>query len=103
MTDVNALSSRELHDLAVRRARHHLDLAFLWELLRALPAGEALAGRPEHARADAMKLSSLIADAADAGDSDVADALRPLYLDYLRKHSKDLPGLDGRQANAANS
>ncbi len=87
------LSSRELHDLAVRRARHHLDLAFLWDLLRALPAGEAAAGHPDHARADVMKLSALIADALDAGDPDVVEALRPFYLDYLRKHREDLPHL----------
>src|SRR5215472_7992612 len=94
LDDLDALSSSELHDLAVRRARHHLDVGFLWELLRALPAGEAVAGRPEHAQADALKLSALIADAVDAGDSDVADALRPLYLDYLKKHSRDLPHLE---------
>ena len=32
------LSSRELHDLAVRRARHHLDLRFFWQLMEVLPA-----------------------------------------------------------------
>lgn len=103
MTDpdnLDALSSRELHDLAVRRARHHLDVAFLWDLLRALPAGEAVAGHPEHAQADAMKLSALIGDSVDAGDSDVADALRPLYLDYLTKHSKDLPDLNRHPADS---
>jgi hypothetical protein len=103
MTDLHnldALSSGELHDLAVRRARHHLDVAFLWDLLRALPAGEAVAGHPDHAQADALKLSALIADAVDAGDSDIADALRPLYLDYLNKHRKDLPELDQHPADA---
>jgi hypothetical protein len=96
MTDVDdleALSSRELHDLAVHRARHHLDVAFLWELLRALPAGEVVAGHPEHAQADALKLSALIGDAIDSDDTGVEDALRPLYLDYLTKHRADLPHL----------
>ena len=41
--DLEALSSRELHDRAVRRAVHHLDVAFLWRLLKELPAGEAAA------------------------------------------------------------
>lgn len=94
LDNLDELSSRELHDLAVRRARHHLDVAFLWELLRALPAGEAIAGHPEHAHADALKLSALIGDTVDAGDPDVADALRPLYLDYLNNHRGDLPGLE---------
>lgn len=91
--DLDSLSSRELHDLAVRRARHRLDLAFLWELLRALQAGEAIAGHPDHARADALKLSALIGDALDADDSGIEEALRPLYLDYLTKHKADLPAL----------
>src|SRR6266702_2678697 len=94
LDDLDALSSRELHDLAVRRARHHLDVAFLWDLLRALPAGEAIAGHPDHAGADALHLSALIGDTIDADETDVADALRPLYLDYLRKHRKDLADLE---------
>lgn len=94
LDNLDALSSRELHDLAVHRARHHLDVAFLWELLRALPAGEAVAGHPNHAQADALKLSSLIGDTMDSGDTDVVDALRPLYLDYLNKHREDLAELE---------
>jgi hypothetical protein len=93
LDDLDALSSRELHDLAVKRARHHLDVGFLWQLLRELPAGEIAAGHPEHAQADALKLSALIGDAIDSDDSDIEDALRPLYLDYLTKHKADLPHL----------
>ena len=85
--DLDALSSHELHDRAVHRALHHLDVGFLWELLRAIPAGEAIAGHPDHAAADAVKISSLISDALDSGDDGVADSLRPLYLDYLKKHA----------------
>jgi hypothetical protein len=91
--DLESLSSRELHDLAVRRARHHLDVGFLWKLLRELPAGEVAAGHPEHAQADALKLSALIGDAIDANDTDIEDALRPLYLDYLNKHRADLASM----------
>jgi hypothetical protein len=89
MTDLDnldALSSRELHDRAVRRALHHLDAGFLWGLLRAIPAGEAAAGHPDNAATDSVKLSALISDAIGSGEGDVADSLRPLYLDYLQKH-----------------
>jgi hypothetical protein len=90
---LDALSSRELHDMALHRARRHLDVAFLWQLLRAIPAGEAVAGHPDHATADASHLSSLISDIVDSGDSaGVMDALRPLYLDYLRKHRQEDSG-----------
>jgi hypothetical protein len=85
-TDLDALSSRELHDRAVRRALHHADVGFLWELLRAIPAAEALGGAAAESEADATKLSALIADALGSGDGEVADELRPLYIDYLLKH-----------------
>ena len=84
--ELYALSSRELHDLAVRRALHHLDVEFLWELLRAIPAAEASEGHSIEAGRDVNHLSVLIDDAIDSGEGDVAEALRPLYVDYLVKH-----------------
>ena len=84
--ELEALSSRELHDLAVRRALHHVDVEFLWQLLRAIPAAEASEGHASEAGRDVTHLSVLIDDAIDAGDGDVAEALRPLYLDYLIRH-----------------
>ncbi|HEX6451453.1 MAG TPA: hypothetical protein VF060_18555 [Trebonia sp.] len=85
-TDLDALSSRELHDRAVRRALHHADVAFLWELLRAIPAAEAMEGDIGESEADATKVSALVADAIGSGEGEIADELRPLYIDYLTKH-----------------
>ena len=84
--ELEALPSRELHDRAVRRALHHADVGFLWELLRAIPAAEAVEGETGESEADATKVSALIADAFGSGEGDVANALRPLYIDYLTKH-----------------
>ena len=84
--ELDALSSRELHDLAVRRALRHVDVEFLWELLRAIPAAEASEGHANEAGRDVTHLSVLIDDAVGSGEGDVAEALRPLYLDYLEKH-----------------
>jgi hypothetical protein len=84
--DLDKLSSRELHDKAVHRAERHGDLKFLWELLRALPEAEAVEGHPDHAGMDITKVSSLIGDVLASGKTDVSDALRPLYIDYLTKH-----------------
>jgi len=84
--ELDALSSRELHDLAVRRAVHHVDVEFLWELLRAIPAAEASEGHSIEAGRDISKVTALLGDAIDSGEGDVAEALRPLYLDYLVKH-----------------
>ena len=99
VADLDSLSSRELHDLAVHRARHHLDVAFLWELIRALPAAEVVAGHPEHAEADVLKLSAYIGDAIDSDETDIEDALRPMYLEYLNKHKADLPHLPPRDSS----
>jgi hypothetical protein len=84
--ELEALSSRELHDLAVRRALHHVDVEFLWQLLRAIPAAEASEGHSNEAGRDITKVSVLLDDAIDSGEGDVAEALRPLYLDYLIRH-----------------
>jgi len=80
--ELDQLSSRELHDMAVRRALHHADV----ELLRAIPAAEASEGHDVEAGRDITKVTALLSDAIDSGRGDVADALRPLYLDYLVKH-----------------
>ena len=85
-TDLESLSSSELHDLAVRRALHHADLGFFWELLRTIPAAETLEGDVREAGEDLTKVSSLVSDALTSGEGDLADALRPLYIDYLTKH-----------------
>jgi hypothetical protein len=84
--ELDALSARELHDRAVRRAVHHLDVEFLWELLRAIPAAEASEGHDIEAGRDISKVTALLGDAIDSGEGDVAEALRPLYIDYLTRH-----------------
>jgi hypothetical protein len=80
------LSSQALHDLAVDYAKHHRDVRFFWELMKVLPAAEAAAGELEEAQADIMRLSAHIDDVTDSGHGEVADMLRPFYLEYLRKH-----------------
>jgi hypothetical protein len=89
MTDadnLDQLSARELHDLAVHRALRHADVKFLWDLLRELPAAEAAGGRADVATADALHLSELIGNVIDAGDGEVAEEMRPFYTSYLRQH-----------------
>ena len=85
-TDLDALSSRELHDRAVRLALHHADVGFLWRLLRSIPAAEAIEGETSESEADATKVSALVADAIGSGEGEIADALRPFYIDYLTEH-----------------
>jgi hypothetical protein len=84
--ELEALSSHELHDRAVHLAVRRVDVGFLWELLRELPAGEAASGHPDTATADVTHVSAMISDALASGEGDVAESLRPLYLDYLERH-----------------
>jgi hypothetical protein len=84
-TDLESLPTSELHDRAIKRAVKHLDLGFLWRLLETIPAAEAAAGHLDEAEVDAFKMSSLIDDLVNAGDKDVGEMLRPVYIDYLRE------------------
>lgn len=90
--ELDALSSQELHDRAVHLAVRRLDVGFLWELLRELPASEAARGNTGAATADVTHVSSLISEALASGEGDTAESLRPLYLDYLEKHGQPPPG-----------
>ena len=88
---LDRLSSQELHDLALRRAARHADVRFFYDLLRALPAAEAGAGDLAEAENDAFHLSARVNDLTDSGQGEVADLLRPLYLEYLRDHGVTAP------------
>jgi hypothetical protein len=88
---LDALSSHELHDLAVHHARRHLDVRFFWRLLQALPAAEAAAGELDDAEADVQNISAHLDDITDSGRGETADLLRPLYLEYLREHGVQAP------------
>ena len=84
--DLERLSSPELHDLAVSRAKHHLDVRFFWQLMRLLPAAEAAAGELDEAETDVLRLSAHVDDVTQSGEGEVAEMMRPFYLDYLRRH-----------------
>ena len=88
---LDALSSQELHDLAVSRAKHHVDVKFLWELMRTLPAAETAAGDFDEAQLDVQRMSAHIDDVTESGKGEVAELMRPFFLDYLRKHNVKAP------------
>jgi hypothetical protein len=88
--ELEKLSSKELHDRAVRLAEHRLDLPFLWRLLKAIPVAEAAAGELEEAEADVAvaDLVPLLHDFVHSDEGKLADALRPMYIEYLVEHEK---------------
>jgi hypothetical protein len=85
------LSAKELHDLAVKYALRHVDIPFFWRLMEVLPVAEAAAGRVDEAEADVLTLRAHIDDITDSGQGEVAELLRPFYLDYLRGHGVKAP------------
>jgi hypothetical protein len=88
---LDALCSEQLHDLAVSRAKRHFDVKFFWQLVETLPAAEAAVGRMDEAETNVIKLSAHVDDVAESGKGDVGEAMRPFYLDYLRRHDVKAP------------
>jgi hypothetical protein len=80
------LPTQELHDRAIRRAEKHLDVRFFWSLLELIPAAEAARGDSGEADFDIQSSKGLIKDALHSGDGELGEALRPVFIDYLRKH-----------------
>jgi hypothetical protein len=85
--ELEALSSEELHDRATRHALRHANVKFFWRLLQALPAAEVSVGELDEAHDDVQSLYGRLDDVRHSGEGDVADALRPFYIDYLEKHT----------------
>jgi hypothetical protein len=83
---LDALSSKELHDRAVKRAKRHLDVKFFYQLIKLIPAAQAAAGDLDEAENDVFHLSAHVDDITESGEGETAEMLRPFYLDYLRRH-----------------
>ncbi|SFN55644.1 hypothetical protein SAMN04489713_102397 [Actinomadura madurae] len=86
--ELDELSSKELHDRAMSLARERRDVGFLWDLLRAIPAAAAARGEVDRAQFDLLHGLSLLEEFTHAGEGDLADALRPFYIEYLSENAK---------------
>lgn len=84
--ELDALSTKELHDRAIGRAERHLDVAFLWDLVRALPVAEEVAGDDQHSKIDIARPLALLNDFRNSDEGKLGEALRPFYIDYLEEH-----------------
>ncbi|GAA1549717.1 hypothetical protein GCM10009678_35640 [Actinomadura kijaniata] len=83
--DLDALSTKDLHDRALALAKARRDVGFLWELLRAIPAAAAALGEVDRAKFDMLHGLSLLDEFAHADEGELGEALRPLYIDYLTR------------------
>jgi hypothetical protein len=82
--ELEALSTKELHDRAIDVAKHHTDVAFLWRLVKALPVAEEVTGDDDRAKTDILRPIALINDFLyDSGEGALGEAMRPMYVDYL--------------------
>jgi len=85
--ELDQLPTKELHDRAVRRAEKHLDVKFFWSLLQVIPAAQAAIGDEGEADYDIQFSKGLISDALHSGDGALGEALRPMFIEYLRRHA----------------
>ncbi|MEU7764404.1 hypothetical protein AB0B25_04695 [Nocardia sp. NPDC049190] len=85
--ELEKLSSKQLHDRAVKLAVRRGDVKFLWRLLTSIPAAEAAAGNIGESEADIKYVLPMIDDYFHAGDGAIAEVLRPFYLAYLTGRS----------------
>lgn len=84
--ELDSLTSKQLHDQAAKTALKRLDVHFFLELLASIPAAEMVAGNPGEAQEDVVSLSKRLQDAVHADEGELAEAMRPLYIDYLLKN-----------------
>ena len=83
---LDALSSEQLHDLAVSRAKRHFDVKFFWRLLQETPAADAATGDAVQAEEQTEHWSRQVMEQFDDDDARV-EAQRPIYIDYLLQHN----------------
>ena len=85
--ELEKLSSEELHDRAVKHARRHANVKFIWKLMRAVPAAEAAVGDFDEAHDDVQSVFGRFDDLRESREGEVADLLRPMYIDYIVDHN----------------
>ena len=83
---LEALSTKQLHDRAFSVARSRLDAGFFWKLIQAVPAAEAAAGHLDEAQQDVLSFAQRVEDLINPDTPEEADAFRPIYIEYLQEH-----------------
>jgi hypothetical protein len=85
--ELDALSSRELHDRAVKRAERRLDARFFWRLIQEGAAADAAEGDVERGEEQTAHWSRQVLEVL-RHDEAALEARRPIYIDYLLKHEE---------------
>ncbi len=86
--ELDALPTRELHDRAIKRAEHRLDVPFFWRLLQEGTAADAADGDARAREEQTAHWSRQVLDLL-RHDEAAIEARRPIYIDYLlHEHSE---------------
>jgi hypothetical protein len=83
--DLEAMTSRDLHDRAIGTAKVERDLDWLQHLLRSIPVADGEIGDLEDSGMDIASTVSAI-NGYTRADRDLPDTLRAQYIDYLLEH-----------------
>lgn len=84
--ELEALPTSELHERTIALAKRRMDVSFLWRMAKALPVAEELVGDDQRSKTDIVRPLALINDFYDAGEGELGEVLRPMYVDYLAEH-----------------
>ena len=88
--ELEALPTKDLHDRAITLAKRSLDVGFVWDLLKALPVAEEVAGDDQRSKTDIFRPLALLNDLLyDSDSGQVGEALRPMYVEYLVEKEPD--------------
>ena len=86
--ELDALPTRELHDRAIKRAEHRLDVRFLWRLVQEGTAADAAEGDLERSEEQTAHWSRQVLELL-RHDAAALESRRPIYIDYLlAEHSE---------------
>jgi hypothetical protein len=93
--ELDALSTGDLHHMAVKAAEQRCDVKFFWQLVEYIPMAEVMAGDSGEEEQDVQHIASWLHDFAHRGGK-LDEALRPVYIDYLEHHPSDAHAADGK-------
>jgi hypothetical protein len=85
--ELEAMTTKDLHELTLDVAKRRLDVGFVWDLVKALPVAEEIVDDDQRSKIDIMRPTAMLNDLLyDSGEGDLGEALRPMYIEYLLKH-----------------
>jgi hypothetical protein len=90
--ELDALSTEELRHRAFRRAEHRRDVEFFWDLIRHLPASEALSTEDASPGAIGDALGEVMGAVEELFGRDLGaeePLFRARFIDYLRSTPGD--------------